>query len=149
MSYDYLKYVLTACYIVSVPKAAPWPELGYLGRWNLDDGKNRGVLVVSHIPGVAQPQLDTAKVDGRIRIDRRVGTFIPTGEPAKACRVNGRFVDGRLDVWFNPANPNLPFDRAPDIGTSKVGPPPFRLELKPIATSPRSLPRETRTGFIR
>ena len=41
------------------------------------------------------------------RHDYRLGTFYQGGDPKRAYRVNGRPWGKRLELWFDPENPNL------------------------------------------
>ena len=107
ISYDYVRaYGNDAGYIVEVNRPGPWPELAFIGRWNLTFEGQRGILDIYHIPGVSQWLLD--RKGGGIK-DRRIGTFYDA--QGRFSRVNGRIEADRIEFYVNLANPNARYDQ--------------------------------------
>jgi hypothetical protein len=106
ISYDYVRaYGANAGYIVEVDRPGPWPELAFIGRWNLRFEGHKGVLDIYHIPGVGQWLLD--QKGGHVR-DLRIGTFYD--ERGAAFRVNGRMNGDHIEFYVNLANPAARYD---------------------------------------
>jgi hypothetical protein len=107
ISYDYLRtYGISAGYINQVERPRPWPELGFIGRWNLNFDGHKGELDIDHIPGVSQWLLD--KLGDRVA-DRRIGAFYD--ENHKAYRVNGRIAAEQIEFYIDPKNSNARYDQ--------------------------------------
>jgi hypothetical protein len=107
ISYDYVrKYGVTAGYILEVEQPRPWPELAFVGRWNLNFDGDQGVLDIYHLPGVAQWHLDR---EGVHVADRRIGAFYD--EQGKAFRVNGRISAQQIEFHIDGKNPNARWDQ--------------------------------------
>ncbi len=107
ISYDYVRaYGNNAGYINEVERPRPWPELAFIGRWNLNFDGHKGELDIDHIPGSAQWLLD--KQGGHIA-DRRIGSFYDEG--GKAFRVNGRIVADHIEFYIDPKNPMARYDQ--------------------------------------
>ena len=106
VAYDYVrKYGFNAGYIEEIEPPRPWPELAYIGRWNLNFDGHHGVLDIFHIPGDAQWLFDRQKVQVA---DRRVGSFYD--KDGKAFRVNGRMLADRIEFYIDWGNPNARWD---------------------------------------
>jgi len=102
ISYGYLQYGYQAGYITGVNPPKPWPELAFVGRWNLSYDGWQGILDVHHIPGVTLSNIGVK--------DRRVGTFYDAqGTPH---RVNGSIVGDRMKFWFKRTRPNMRWDES-------------------------------------
>jgi Papain family cysteine protease len=107
ISYDYIRaYGNDAGYIVEVNRPGPWPELAFIGRWNLAFEGHRGVLDIYHIPGVAQWLLN--RKGGGVK-DRRIGTFYEVA--GRYYRVNGRIEGDRIEFYVDLRNPDAPYDQ--------------------------------------
>jgi len=115
ISYDYLRnYGWGGAVITSVEKPAPWPELAFLGRWNLCFDGYRGTLDISHIPGSRTAFFRREKLN---LVDRRLGSFFDS--KGNAFRVNGTIKGDTLTFWFKAGQPNMRWDRQHD--NSPVG----------------------------
>ncbi len=98
-----LPAIYSAEYLTDVVEPASWPELAFLGRWNLTFDGHKGTLDVYHLPGVGNLPFDVPDA-----VDHRIGVFYdPAGT---AFRVNGRISGNQIEFWFNGANLNLPWD---------------------------------------
>jgi hypothetical protein len=107
LSYDQIRTGgRTAAYIIEVERPSSWPELAYLGRWNLNFDGHKGVLDIYHIPGLAQWNLD--RTDSRL-VDRRIGSFYD--EHDRAYRVNGRMSANQIEFYIDWSNPNARWDQ--------------------------------------
>ncbi|MHC4079256.1 MAG: C1 family peptidase, partial [Planctomycetota bacterium] len=101
VSYDYLKqYGAAGTYITGTTKPAAWPELAFLGRWNLSFDGHRGTLDIYHMPGIFQWHFDRDRVR---QTDRRLGIFTDTS--GKVHRVNGEISGNKLTFWFKNSRP--------------------------------------------
>ena len=107
ISYEYLKYGLTAGYITGVAQRS-WPELRFVGRWALDFDGSKGILDITHVPGVFQGVLDWKRQKSR---DHRIGIYYDRDDPAKAYRVNGSIHGNRIDFYIDRDNPNAAWDK--------------------------------------
>lgn len=104
--YNYLNYVRHAGYIRSVAPPAAWPELKFLGIWDVAYDGRKGRLDIYHIPGMSQPVLD--KEGGGVR-DRRIGTFFDSSN--NPYRVNGSISGDRIEFYIDFDRPNLRYDK--------------------------------------
>ncbi|MBD2232502.1 RICIN domain-containing protein [Phormidium tenue] len=95
--------VYAAEYLTDIVEPAEWPELAFLGRWNLNFDGFRGTLDIYHLPGVGNLPVDLPNV-----VDRRIGVFYDSS--GKAFRVNGQISGNKIEFWFNGNKPNLPWD---------------------------------------
>jgi hypothetical protein len=106
ISYDYVaKYGLEAACIDEIEAPRPWPELAFIGRWNLNFDGHKGVLDIYHIPGIAQLLLNR---DGGHVADNRLGSFYD--ESGKSYRVNGHIFGDRIEFHIDFAKRNLPWN---------------------------------------
>jgi hypothetical protein len=106
ISYDYVrKYGLEAATIDEIEPPRPWPELAFIGRWNLNFDGHKGVLDIYHIPGIAQINLNR---DGGHVQDNRLGAFYD--DSGKAYRVNGHIFPDRIEFHIDFAKRNLPWN---------------------------------------
>lgn len=127
ISYSYLQYGYQAGYITAAAAPKPWPELAFVGRWNLSYDGFQGTLDVHHIPGVTLSNIGVT--------DRRIGTFYdPQGTPH---RVNGSIVGDRMKFWFKRTRPNMRWD---ETATSTV----FDRQFTYFMTDPE---QKTMAGF--
>ena len=107
ISYDYLKYGLTAGYITGVAQRS-WPELQFVGRWSLHGDGAEGILDITHVPGVFQGVLNQKRDKTR---DHRIGIFYDQNDPTQPCRVNGSIKGNRIDFYIDRTNANAHWDR--------------------------------------
>jgi hypothetical protein len=107
IAYDYLKYGTAAGYVTGVAAKA-WPELRFVGRWELNFDGWKGLLDISHVPGVFQGVL---RRKGNPTADRRVGIFYADNDPARAYRVNGAVSGNRIDFYIDSDNNNPGWDK--------------------------------------
>ncbi len=111
--YDYLQYGEWASYIEKLVPPKPWPELKFIGRWNLTVGGRSGILDIYHLPGMMQKEFDHNPFQdesGHPLRDRRLGTFYDKGDPNAAYRVNGTAQGRTLDLWIDFENPSARWD---------------------------------------
>lgn len=101
---EILPAVYAAEYLSDVVTPSSWPELAFLGRWNLSFDGHRGVLDIYHLPGVGNLPFDVPET-----ADRRIGVFYDA--EGTAFRVNGAISGERIEFWFDGANRNLPWGR--------------------------------------
>jgi Papain family cysteine protease len=107
ISYEYVRaYGNNAGYINAVEAPRPWPEVAFIGRWNLSFEGHKGELDIYHLPGSAQWLLDR---QGDPVADRRIGSFYD--EHGKSYRVNGRIAGDRIEFFIDPKNPNARYDQ--------------------------------------
>jgi hypothetical protein len=107
ISYDYVRrYGLTASYIVEVERPGPWPELAFIGRWNMNFDGHKGVLDIYHIPGIAQSQLSQF---GVTTVDRRIGSFYDAD--GRAHKVNGRMTADLIEFYIDAGNRDARWDQ--------------------------------------
>jgi Papain family cysteine protease len=107
IGYDYLKYGTEAAYLTTV-KQVSWPELRFVGRWEVTFDGWKGILDVSHLPGIFR---GVFKQNNDRSIDRRIGTFYDKNDPKKALRVNGEIKGNRIDFYVDWSNPNPGLDK--------------------------------------
>ncbi|HET6328758.1 MAG TPA: C1 family peptidase [Planctomycetaceae bacterium] len=107
IGYDYLQYGHTAGYLTGV-KQVSFPELQFVGRWEVNFAGWKGILDISHIPGVFRGVYERKRDR---RIDRRIGTFYDHNNPAEALRVNGSMKGNRIDFYVDWSNPNPGLDK--------------------------------------
>ncbi len=108
ISYDLLRRCgRSASYIASVKPAQTWPELAFLGRWNLCFDGHRGNLDIYHLPGASTAWFSELSVP---HADRRVGTF--RDNSGRMYRVNGIVSGNRLEFWFRGQSPNMCWDES-------------------------------------
>ena len=105
ISYDYLRYGNDAAYILSVNAPQSWPELAFVGRWNLDFDGFKGVLDIYHLPGQSVTDWAYFGVSGT---DLRLGTFYDA--TGTAFRVNGHVAGQSIRFYIDGANPNAKWD---------------------------------------
>ena len=107
VSYNYVRrYGLVASYITAVNPPRAWPELAFVGRWNLSFDGYHGVLDIYHIPGIMQHWLSAADV---ALTDRRIGTFYDSN--GDAFRVNGSISGHKITFYIDMENPDMPIDQ--------------------------------------
>lgn len=107
ISYEYVRRNgIAAAYITEVARPAAWPELAFVGRWNLNFDGHHGLLDIYHIPGIAQWRLD--RESPRIP-DRRIGSFYD--RDGRAFRVNGRMTADAIEFYIDARNANARWDQ--------------------------------------
>ncbi|NKB62224.1 MAG: hypothetical protein GKR95_08855 [Gammaproteobacteria bacterium] len=98
LSYDVLRVnAHRAGYITGVTEPEPWPELGFVGRWDLVKGNWNGRIDIYHIPGIMQSVLNKRSGSERLT-DRRIGTFY--GCDGAVLRVNGSIYNRTIDLYI-------------------------------------------------
>jgi hypothetical protein len=102
IGYDYLPYGTNAGYLTGVKQVA-WSGLRFVGRWEVTFDGWKGILDVTHIPGVFR---GVFKLKDDRSIDRRIGIFYDKNDPKKAFRVNGEMKGNRIDFYVDWSKPN-------------------------------------------
>ena len=105
IAYDYLRYGISASYIVAVNPPQAWPELAFVGRWDLTYAGWTGTLDIYHLPGLMQWVFDQQH---GIR-DRRIGSFYD--ENGRAYKVNGDIRGDAITFYIDGDNPNARWDQ--------------------------------------
>jgi len=112
ISYDYLRnYGVAASYVTTVEAPGPWPEIAFIGRWQLNFSGHRGELDIYHLPGMARETFEYnygVDVIDSIPVDRRIGAFYDT--QGNAYKVNGIVSGNRIEFYFDGPRPALPWD---------------------------------------
>ena len=114
IEYRYLEYGEWASYVSAVEPPKPWPELQFIGRWNLQLGERTGTLDIYHLPGMMQKDFDHDQFkdeNGRPIADRRLGTFYLHDDPNQAFRVNGTIRGPALALYVDFDHPAARWDR--------------------------------------
>lgn len=108
VSYEFIRRAAgVGCYITSVPSGpSAWPELQFLGRWNLDFDGWQGTLDIYHLPGMAKQQFIDAGVTAT---DSRLGTFFD--REGNAFRVNGTVSGDTVHFYIDSGRPNPRWDQ--------------------------------------
>ncbi|MDH5631800.1 MAG: hypothetical protein OEZ10_02270 [Gammaproteobacteria bacterium] len=109
ISYNYLStYGTSGGYIETVNVPTQWPELAFVGKWNLSFDGHHGELHVYHMPGASRALFDEyPRVAGVA--DKRIGTFYDAA--GNAYRVNGVISGRSMTYYIDWANPNLRWDQ--------------------------------------
>jgi Papain family cysteine protease len=102
IGYDYLKYGADAGYLTGV-KQVSWPALRFVGRWEVNFDGWKGILDVSHVPGVFR---GVFKHRNERSVEDRIGTFYDKNDPKQALRVNGEIRGNRIDFYIDWSNSN-------------------------------------------
>ena len=113
IAYDYLEYGEWASYVSAVAPPKPWPELAFIGRWNLDLGTRSGILDLYHLPGMMRKDFEHNQFKdeaGRPMEDRRLGTYYDRGDPNQAYRVNGAVRGTVMELFIDFDNPSARWD---------------------------------------
>lgn len=113
IEYDYLQYGEWASYVSAIEPPRPWPELRFLGRWQIDTPPLAGILDLYHLPGMMKKDFEHNQFRdelGRQIEDRRLGTFYAKGDPAEACRVNGIVRGHTIELHLDFDNPAARWD---------------------------------------
>jgi len=106
ISYDYLQYGIAAAHVDGVKTPATWPELAFVGRWNLDFDGFKGLLDIYHLPGLSKAPW---AYYGVYDTDRRLGTYYDAS--GQAFRVNGSVSGSNITFYIDGANPNAKWDQ--------------------------------------
>lgn len=100
-----------------------WPELAFLGRWDLSFDGHHGQLDIYHIPGMSQAIFDLAAnrtwphpIDPGQLTDRRIGSFYDSA--GRAYRVNGTISHNAISFYIDWSNRNARYDEL-RTGTSR------------------------------
>jgi hypothetical protein len=116
ISYNYVRsYGIQASYITEVNPPRPWPELPFVGRWNLSFDGFHGVLDIYHMPGIMQHILDGAYAadpggyPGADATDRRLGVYFDSS--GQAYRVNGSVEGNHITFYIDMEDPDMPIDQ--------------------------------------
>ncbi len=102
IGYDYLPYGTNAGYLNGV-KQVSWTGLRFVGRWEVVFDGWKGILDVTHVPGVFR---GVFKLKNDRSTDRRIGIFYDKNDPKKAFRVNGEMKGNRIDFYVDWSKPN-------------------------------------------
>ena len=89
LAYDYLRFGQAAGYFTAVRKPGPWPEVAFIGRWNICFDGHCNWLDIYHLPGA---MTEVRKHHDEPITDRRLGMLIRA--PESASRINGS-IEGR------------------------------------------------------
>lgn len=112
ISYDYVRQYGTAAAYVRLPAAPrPWPELAFIGRWDMNYDGHQGVLDIYHLPGMAEQTLQYNLRQGVIPEmydDHRLGSFYDS--EGNAYKVNGYVVENRIEFYIDWDRPNVRWD---------------------------------------
>ncbi len=106
--------IVNASYITEISEPAPFPELAFMGRWNLDFDGHKGLLDIYHIPGINYTYIGfggAMRVSNGgtiIPVDNRIGVFYD--ESGNAFRVNGKIVGNAIEFYFDLSTPNQRWD---------------------------------------
>jgi hypothetical protein len=107
IGYDYLRYGTNAGYLTGV-KQVRWSGPRFVGRWEVTFDGWKGILDVTHVPGVFR---GVFKLKDQQSVDRRIGIFYDKNDPKKAFRVNGEMRGNRIDFYVDWSHPNPGLDR--------------------------------------
>jgi hypothetical protein len=107
VGYDYLPYGTNAGYLNGV-KQVSWTGLRFVGRWEVIFDGWKGILDVTHVPGVFR---GVFKLKNDRSTDRRIGIFYDKNDPKKAFRVNGEMKGNRIDFYVDWSKPNPGLDQ--------------------------------------
>lgn len=113
VGYDFIKYGEGASYITRIRQPAPWPELKYIGRWNVRVDDRQGLLDIYHLPGLMRDEFTHHQyLDGRgvVVRDQRLGMFYEDGDPSRAFHVNGNASAGLIQLWIDFDRPTRRWD---------------------------------------
>lgn len=113
IEYAYLEYGEWASYVSAIEPPKPWPELQFIGRWNLQLGDRTGTLDIYHLPGMMQKDFDHNQFKdeaGRQLQDRRLGAFYLHDDPSQACRVNGTIRGQAITLYIDFDHPAARWD---------------------------------------
>jgi hypothetical protein len=106
ISYDYLRYGIAATYYEGVKQPAAWPELAFVGRWDLDFDGFKGQLDIYHLPGLAKAPW---RYYGVTDTDNRLGIYYDAS--GNAFRVNGSVSGSTITFYIDGANPNAKWNQ--------------------------------------
>lgn len=107
ISYDYLQDGSVANAVTGVNPPAPWEELRFVGRWDLNFDGWKGKLDIYHLPHQMEWVWSQYGVTGIS--DERIGTFYDAA--GKAFRVNGSVSGQHIRFYLDVGNPNIRWDQ--------------------------------------